>query len=492
MYYRPAGIDAVSGAVIESADYNLNVGDVETDLNTPRPIVAGGTGATTATDALDNLGAEAAHQYVGNFDSFAFRSGSFYSDGTTTGAPQPPPNSTIWGVSVVYDNDPNYIILRGYDRAGNLYTRQRDAGTWGAWTNQTATINGKVNKTGDTMTGTLTLNVAGTALDVTNGNIRVAPNSSIFNTTGSLQIGPGNGNLYLRTAAGAAISVGDTGGTVNLGSASYDTYVKKGLHVNTNISFDSGPEIQSSGASLLLYGNGVLIRTQSASAITIGDINANAVNIGRTGINTTVTGTLIDGTGRIISRDSTNPSLCCYNPGVGVAGGLFVDGTSNLLLGPMDANGAPTTYKSYWNFTSNQFVHTGSAYKPSGGPWTDTSDARIKTVIGDYTHGLAEIETLQPVLYSFRGNDTPEPHSRKEPSPYPESTHYQVAKDGIQYIGLIAQDCAALPEMVTATKGNIDGIPVDDLLTLDTGALIFALVNAVKELSARVKTLEGT
>ena len=40
--------DVVSGTTIESAKYNGNVNDVEQDLNTPRPIVAGGTGATNA------------------------------------------------------------------------------------------------------------------------------------------------------------------------------------------------------------------------------------------------------------------------------------------------------------------------------------------------------------------------------------------------------------------------------------------------------------
>ena len=46
----------MADTTIESTKYNANVADVETDLNAPRPIVAGGTGATNAADAATNLG----------------------------------------------------------------------------------------------------------------------------------------------------------------------------------------------------------------------------------------------------------------------------------------------------------------------------------------------------------------------------------------------------------------------------------------------------
>ena len=46
----------VSGTTIESLVYNGQVDDVTQDLNTPRPILAGGTGANNAVDAANNLG----------------------------------------------------------------------------------------------------------------------------------------------------------------------------------------------------------------------------------------------------------------------------------------------------------------------------------------------------------------------------------------------------------------------------------------------------
>ena len=105
--------------------------------------------------------------------------------------------------------------------------------------------------------------------------------------------------------------------------------------------------------------------------------------------------------------------------------------------------------------------------------WADSSDARIKTVLGDYSTGLAAIKQLSPVRYSFNGND--EDHDA----------------DGEEYIGLVAQDVEPImPEMVTQTTGHIDGQRVTDLRMLDTTALIYALVNACQELSARIEALE--
>ena len=57
-FTAPAGTTATSGTTIESAKYNAFVNDLVTDGNTARPIVAGGTGATTAGAALAALGGQ--------------------------------------------------------------------------------------------------------------------------------------------------------------------------------------------------------------------------------------------------------------------------------------------------------------------------------------------------------------------------------------------------------------------------------------------------
>lgn len=56
VYSKPAGTTAVPNTTIESAKYNQLLDDIAADLNVARPIVAGGTGATTASAARTALG----------------------------------------------------------------------------------------------------------------------------------------------------------------------------------------------------------------------------------------------------------------------------------------------------------------------------------------------------------------------------------------------------------------------------------------------------
>ena len=76
--------------------------------------------------------------------------------------------------------------------------------------------------------------------------------------------------------------------------------------------------------------------------------------------------------------------------------------------------------------------------------------------------------------------------------PYPNSGHRIAAENGTRYTGLIAQEVESIfPEMVTQRAGYIDGAAVSDLRDLDTSPLIFALINSVKELKARIDALEA-
>ena len=141
-----------------------------------------------------------------------------------------------------------------------------------------------------------------------------------------------------------------------------------------------------------------------------------------------------------------------------------------------------------WWTTGGNFQIIGTASRPGGGAWVDSSDARIKTVTGDYTHGLAEVLQLHPKTFTFRGNEllgSPTAENRVSP-------HAKVAADKTEFVGVIAQDVEAIfPEMVTDRVGVIDGVPVTDLKMLDTTALLYALVNSVQKLEARIAALEA-
>jgi hypothetical protein len=155
---------------------------------------------------------------------------------------------------------------------------------------------------------------------------------------------------------------------------------------------------------------------------------------------------------------------------------------------------------------THDFRDDGTAYKPGGGTWLDLSDERIKNVLGDYTSGLDAITALRPVRFTYKGNDSASDPSTglKEgeltPSvPYMTTMHHDVAVEAKEFIGLVAQEAEVpMPEIILQGEGWIDGVQVNDLRSLDSTPLIFALINAVKELktineqlTARVAVLEA-
>lgn len=118
-----------------------------------------------------------------------------------------------------------------------------------------------------------------------------------------------------------------------------------------------------------------------------------------------------------------------------------------------------------WYVNSGAFVCQVDPQKAGGGPWSAASDERLKDDIEDYEKGLADLEDLEPV--SFRYNDL--------------SGH----NDGKTYVGLVAQEVqgTTFSSMVYEDKET-------GYLRVDPNELVYALVNAVKELSARVRELE--
>lgn len=61
VYSKPANTTPSANDLIESAKFNTLMDDIATDLNTDRPIVAGGTGASNEIGAMDNLFAKSSN-----------------------------------------------------------------------------------------------------------------------------------------------------------------------------------------------------------------------------------------------------------------------------------------------------------------------------------------------------------------------------------------------------------------------------------------------
>jgi len=151
--YEQPSPDVITATTIESTVYNGFVNDVETDLNTPRPIVSGGTGADNATNARVNLKTEVSAQQVTNYDSHVFEAGSFYSNPGATSEPV----AGQYASGVCHFVNPSSIVLTAYvygtlTAPGRTYTREKWA-TWGPW--KLAGSDQFVDVAGDTITGGL-------------------------------------------------------------------------------------------------------------------------------------------------------------------------------------------------------------------------------------------------------------------------------------------------------------------------------------------------
>jgi hypothetical protein len=133
--------NVVEGTTIESAVFNGNTADVAIDLNSPRPISSGGTGANNAVDARFNMGAEAAAQLVTNYDSHLWYPGSFRSAITATGMPVAGHAFAGWcyiGEPLANPPTNQNVVVHAFDLdalAGTylLYSRQKKAGVWSDW-----------------------------------------------------------------------------------------------------------------------------------------------------------------------------------------------------------------------------------------------------------------------------------------------------------------------------------------------------------------------
>ena len=100
----------------------------------------------------------------------------------------------------------------------------------------------------------------------------------------------------------------------------------------------------------------------------------------------------------------------------------------------------------------------------NGSAWSTTSDGRLKENIKEWSTGLNAINKLRVVEYNF-----------KEDNPY-KYDHKKKRQ------GIIAQEAIeAIPEMI-----KDDG----EWLTANQEPMIWALVNAVQELTKKVNELE--
>jgi Chaperone of endosialidase len=144
--------------------------------------------------------------------------------------------------------------------------------------------------------------------------------------------------------------------------------------------------------------------------------------------------------------------------------------------------GAPVTQgvTMFLDAAGNLQAFGATATKPGGGPWVAPSDVRLKQSIEPYTRGLEALLQLQPVTYEYNGEAG-------------------MPKD-VRFHGLVADDVQpVMPEAVgravfgqRQAQGEDRGTAGEEYLTFDQTPLLFALINAVKELKAELDELRAT
>ena len=169
------------------------------------------------------------------------------------------------------------------------------------------------------------------------------------------------------------------------------------------------------------------------------------------------------GAGYTSSSGSDNVAVGKY------AGYDLTTGDNNILIGVNAGRGSSpsgglTTHDNVICMGNND--HASSYIKVA---WTATSDERDKTDIQDITTGLNFVNQLKPKSFWFRkerGSDV---------------------KHGMKRLGFLAQDILALEESDPVVIDNLDL----DHLKYKAEHLVPILVNAIKELSAKVTALES-
>ena len=206
IYSLPAGSIVSTGDTILPTQHNTPLNDIASDLNLPRPVVAGGTGADNAADALVNLGLTAtAAEINGALDGITATASELNAlDGVTTTAEQLNSVQQFAGRNLIINgsgriNQRNY--LSGTATSGaNEFTLDR----WYVVTSgQSLTFTG--NDSGRTMTapaggvrqsiegasivgGTYVISFSGTATCSVNGTTRASGDTFTLTANTSIYI----------------------------------------------------------------------------------------------------------------------------------------------------------------------------------------------------------------------------------------------------------------------------------------------------------------
>lgn len=151
---------------------------------------------------------------------------------------------------------------------------------------------------------------------------------------------------------------------------------------------------------------------------------------------------------------------------------VAVNSRGNMFFQMYDADTEAETITDYK--PQIIFTNTGDAQKSGGGSWSSLSDKRLKTSIESFSDSLQKLTKLKPVSFEYNGKGG--------------------TIEGKTYYGLIAQEVQKVfPYMVGSYRGKLESTDEkeENLLTVDPSALIYVVINAIKELDKRLSKIES-
>jgi len=242
----------------------------------------------------------------------------------------------------------------------------------------------------------------------------------------------------------------------------YDTFCQSNTSMTggyQSVSFGSGGSMSvglgctaSTGAQQYAFGKGTTTPTTPTFAeidnqFVVGRFNRYATNIGH-----------LFAVGNGSNDGSRNTALAV------IGEGSYTNGQLSL-----------NDYNGYSSSTYNSRLHvSGNATKTSGSSWISVSDERLKSNIQVYEKGLSEILQITPKTFEFNGK-----------------AGTQV---GQSQVGIIAQEIKdVLPESINTFNKKLEETDETEteLYDFNQDPLVYTLLNAVKELSAKIDTLEN-
>ena len=176
--------------------------------------------------------------------------------------------------------------------------------------------------------------------------------------------------------------------------------------------------------------------------------------------------TVNSATDLFLAQNATNRLMIFANGNIQLAPVASVTVSGNTIIG---SNVLPALNKT---LTVN-----GEAFKIVAGPFLGiASDERVKKDIRPFRNGLDKLRAFNPVSFKFNGKaNTP--------------------NDDKDYIGFVAQEVKkVMPELTLSRSMKLNDSDAEEteILNYDLGPVTFIMINAIKELDARLNKLEKT